>query len=96
MDDNQSIVNETVVQAVDPTSPRNGLHLTLTSELGGDRDWQLADLDLNFESSEDAVFAAVDRALSDDGIQIPRGSYVLSRNAVSNSITVHPKSGFGA
>lgn len=91
-----TVVNETLAQAVDPTQIRNAVHLTLTQELGGDRTFQLRDLDLSFDSPEDAVFAAIDRALIDEGIQIPRGSYTLSRNANSQSISLFPKSGFGS
>lgn len=90
------LVNESIVQAVDPTQPRNIVHLTLTPELGGDREFRFADLDLTFESAEAEVFAAIDRALRDDGIQIPRNSYTLSRNANSQTLSLHPKSGFGA
>jgi len=88
---------ETIVQAVDPTQARNVLHLTLTPELGGDRTFNFADLDLDrgIESTQEQVFNALDRALSDDGIRLPRGSYVVQPNATSNSLSVFPKSGFG-
>lgn len=87
---------EFTVENPNELSVRNAVCLTLTAELGGDRFFPLSSLDLSFDSAEDAVFTAVGRALAEDGVLIPRGSYAMSRNANSQTISLYPKSQFGA
>lgn len=91
-----NLVPQTIID-VTPTDniARNSLRLTLTPELGGDRDWQLADLDLSLEASDQAVLSRVNQALEDDGISIPSASFVVSRNHATGTISVFPKSQFG-
>lgn len=91
-----NLVPQTIID-VTPTDniARNSLRLTLTPELGGDRDWQLADLDLSLEASDQAVLSRVNQALEDDGINVPSASFVVSRNHATGTISVFPKSQFG-
>lgn len=90
------LVQQTIID-VAPTDniARNSLRLTLTPELGGDRDWQLADLDLSLDASDQTVLSRVNQALEDDGINVPSASFVVSRNHATGTISVFPKSQFG-
>lgn len=93
-------MNDLAVQTVIDVVPvdniaRGLLRLTLTPELGGDRDWNLSDLDLTLDTADADVLRRVNQALEDDGIAVPANSFVVSRNRATNTVSVFPKSQFG-
>lgn len=92
-----NLVSQTAID-VTPTDniARNSLRLTLTPELGGDRDWLLTDLDLSLDANDQTILSRVNQALEDDGVSIPSASFVVSRNHATGTISVFPKSQFGA
>lgn len=84
----------TEITSLDEISVRNQVVVVVNGE---DKYFPISQLNLDFENStDDEVFDAVNRVLSEGGEQVPKDGYVIQRSANNGNILAFPKTELGS